>query len=85
MAGLVPAIHVLARVRKKDVDARDKPGHDEINSPDIAQHRLDGLALLGGQRRLGCDGIADIVALDRKPGLDAGRQIVPRENFVDAP
>jgi hypothetical protein len=29
MAGLVPAIHVLARRSKKDVDARDKPGHDE--------------------------------------------------------
>jgi hypothetical protein len=29
MAGLVPAIHVLHRCNKKDVDARDKPGHDE--------------------------------------------------------
>jgi hypothetical protein len=29
MAGLVPAIHVLAASEKKDVDARDKPGHDE--------------------------------------------------------
>src|SRR6516165_8156026 len=28
MAGLVPAIHVLAN-RKKGVDARVKPGHDE--------------------------------------------------------
>jgi len=29
MAGLVPAIHVfLGRSEKKDVDARDKPGHD---------------------------------------------------------
>jgi len=28
MAGLVPAIHVL-RDTGKDVDARDKPGHDE--------------------------------------------------------
>jgi hypothetical protein len=27
MAGLVPAIHVLAT--NKDVDARDKRGHDE--------------------------------------------------------
>ena len=27
MAGLVPAIHVFATA-KKDVDARDKPGHD---------------------------------------------------------
>ena len=29
MAGLVPAIHVLQRDEKKDVYARDKPGHDE--------------------------------------------------------
>jgi hypothetical protein len=28
MAGLVPAIHVLVSGREKDVDARDKPGHD---------------------------------------------------------
>jgi len=27
MAGLVPAIHVAPHARK-DVDARDKPGHD---------------------------------------------------------
>jgi hypothetical protein len=30
MAGLVPAIHVFAALRKQDVDARDKPGHDDI-------------------------------------------------------
>jgi hypothetical protein len=29
MAGLVPAIHVF-RSSKKGVDARDKPGHDEV-------------------------------------------------------
>jgi len=28
MAGLVPAIHVFEAYVKKDVDARDKPGHD---------------------------------------------------------
>jgi hypothetical protein len=28
MAGLVPAIHALAAYRRKDVDARDKRGHD---------------------------------------------------------
>ena len=28
MAGLVPAIHVLNAAGKKDVDARDKRGHD---------------------------------------------------------
>jgi len=31
MAGLVPAIHVLCLPSKKDVDARDKPGHDGVN------------------------------------------------------
>jgi hypothetical protein len=29
MAGLVPAIHVLAAINKEDVDARHKAGHDE--------------------------------------------------------
>jgi hypothetical protein len=30
MPGLVPGIHALHTfVRKKDVDGRDKPGHDE--------------------------------------------------------
>jgi len=29
MAGLVPAIHVFPAAENKDVDARDKPGHDE--------------------------------------------------------
>jgi hypothetical protein len=28
MAGLGPAIHVFLAVAAKDVDARDKPGHD---------------------------------------------------------
>jgi hypothetical protein len=29
MAGLVPAIHVLGCCSAKDVDARDKRGHDD--------------------------------------------------------
>jgi hypothetical protein len=28
MPGLVPGIHVLGAITKKDVDGRDKPGHD---------------------------------------------------------
>jgi hypothetical protein len=28
MPGLVPGIHVFVAVSKKDVDGRDKPGHD---------------------------------------------------------
>jgi hypothetical protein len=30
MPGLVPGIHVLDDARLKDVDGRDKPGHDEV-------------------------------------------------------
>src|SRR5690349_12014431 len=29
MPGLVPGIHVLLSTARKDVDGRDKPGHDE--------------------------------------------------------
>jgi hypothetical protein len=29
MPGLVPGIHVLSAVQLKNVDGRDKPGHDE--------------------------------------------------------
>jgi D-alanyl-D-alanine dipeptidase len=29
MPGLVPGIHVLLGLSKKNVDGRDKPGHDE--------------------------------------------------------
>jgi hypothetical protein len=28
IAGLVPAIHVLSNMKKEDVDARDRRGHD---------------------------------------------------------
>jgi hypothetical protein len=38
MAGLVPAIHVLTASKKKDVDARDKPGHDEQICTPPARH-----------------------------------------------
>jgi len=36
MAGLDPAIHVLHLVAKKDVDARVKPGHDDVRDSWIA-------------------------------------------------
>ena len=32
MPGLVPGIHVLKHNKIKDVDGRDKPGHDEVES-----------------------------------------------------
>ena len=53
--------------------------------PDLPQHRFDRLALVRRQGRLRRDGITDIIALDRKPGLDAGGEIVAREGFVEPP
>jgi hypothetical protein len=29
LPGLVPGIHALTHERKKDMDGRDKPGHDD--------------------------------------------------------
>src|SRR5260370_28381941 len=52
-AGLVPAIHANGACCLKDVDARDKPGHDELNGIDcrakpsaipISQQTLANLA-----------------------------------------
>jgi len=40
MAGLIPAIHVFLADRSKDVDARDKPGHDELLDVDCFRLRL---------------------------------------------
>jgi hypothetical protein len=31
MPGLVPGIHVLESRHSKDVDGRDKPGHDRLH------------------------------------------------------
>jgi hypothetical protein len=53
--------------------------------PDIAQYRFDGVALLIRERCLRRDGIADLVTLNRKAGLDAGRKVISREDLVDAP
>jgi hypothetical protein len=39
MAGLVPAIYVLL-AGCKDVDARDKPGHDDVRGDGIASPLL---------------------------------------------
>ena len=48
MPGLVPGIHVL--LSAKDVDGRDKPGHDGASvvanqSPHHQRHAPDGLAI----------------------------------------
>jgi signal peptidase II len=43
MAGLVPAIHVLLCRTKKDVDARDRPGHDELLGSAMTPRLRSGL------------------------------------------
>jgi hypothetical protein len=47
MPGLVPGIHVLAALKEeKDVDGRDKPGHDE-KDPHGEERGFFGLQFLG--------------------------------------
>jgi hypothetical protein len=41
MAGLVPAIHVFTSLRRQDVDARHKTGHDGV---EINPAHLPGIA-----------------------------------------
>jgi len=43
MPGLVPGIHVFGATKEKDVDGRDKPGHDErcIYAPYRCRTALD--------------------------------------------
>ncbi len=43
MAGLIPAIHAFAG-RTKDVDARVKPGHDELGAVATASVCVDPFA-----------------------------------------
>jgi hypothetical protein len=59
LPGLVPGIHVLVRLSKKDVDGRDKPGHDEkqlLRRLTSAGHKVSGLPWRG--RRLKSDAIS---------------------------
>jgi len=46
MAGLVPAIHVLLHLRKKDVEARHKAGHDEFCRKASLQSRVHEIPAL---------------------------------------
>ncbi len=41
MPGLVPGIHVFSRRGEKDVDGRDKPGHDREYPCKIDGIRVD--------------------------------------------
>src|SRR5690606_41651867 len=50
MAGLVPAIHAFFLRGGKDVDARDRPGHDGGE-----RCRLQGSIALSARRRAGMD------------------------------
>jgi len=46
MPGLVPGIHVLLGRRAKDVDAREKPGHDADGSVAVLRRRQAELAFI---------------------------------------
>ncbi|MGX1103750.1 hypothetical protein AB7M47_002133 [Bradyrhizobium elkanii] len=63
MAGLVPAIHVFSSRGNEDVDARDKPGHDEFVGTPIASNGHMRLTYhTGGGVRSMCSPYEDYVS-----------------------
>jgi hypothetical protein len=44
MPALVAGIHVFAPERIKDVDGRDKPGHDEVNGKTVRPPANQGIS-----------------------------------------
>ncbi len=51
MPGLVPGIHVFGAAYKKDVDGRDKPGHDEESNPNKNPGRSAGVSRFVPERQ----------------------------------
>jgi methylaspartate ammonia-lyase len=52
MPGLVPGIHVLC-VARKVVDGRDKPGHDDVETPSAGSlHNAGDAALICPTRQI---------------------------------
>ncbi len=74
MPGLVPGIHVFARISTKDVDGRDKPGHDdgESNLVVIASAAKQSIARHSGW--MDC-----FVAVAPRNNGRSGKAVVPGE------
>jgi hypothetical protein len=51
MPGLVPGSTSLLELRKKDVDGRDKPGHDKIRMVLVGYKELPQVLALEGLNR----------------------------------
>src|SRR5438132_14410085 len=67
------------------VDWRATCMREPRGSAEIPQYRLDRLAFVRGQRRLGRDRIADLITLDGETGLDAGGEVIAGERLIDPP
>src|SRR5882757_10896103 len=78
MAGLVPAIHVLPfGPQSKNVDARDKPGHDDES---ISQPHLPAGEILHDLLGAAADGVDLDLAIDPLD-LDAAHKTGAAENL----
>ena len=67
MAGLVPAFHVFDAIRKQDVDARDKPGHDGVKWIQVYPHHCERSEAIHAatQGRMDCF-VATLLAMTRR-------------------
>ncbi|RTM13766.1 MAG: hypothetical protein EKK33_09665 [Bradyrhizobiaceae bacterium] len=69
MAGLVPAIHGLAR-GAQNVDARDKPGHDDFTAKFLQRKQCPSYCAWGCFRTFGWEGLGPL----RLPAASAHRR-----------
>src|SRR6201995_1186665 len=84
MAGLVPAMHVFRAIRELDVDARDKPGHDDYQSFELDLNFMSPvqkhIAVIGAgpaglmAAEVLAQGGADVTVYDAMPS--AGRKLL---------
>jgi seryl-tRNA synthetase len=84
MPGLVPGIHVFYRPCNRDVDGRDKPGHDgKLTMHDIKSIRDNPQAFDAGLKRRGLAPLsAGLLAIDekRRAAILASEQAQARRN-----
>jgi D-alanyl-D-alanine dipeptidase len=84
MPGLVPGIHVFLKLPRKDVDGRDKPGHDDGGCP--VKIIVIALAVAASVSQAGAQALGGFVFLrDIDPSILQDIRYAGSNNFIGRP